>query len=228
MTPMEMASMKWFGTLTSAACVLVVPTLANLCRAENVQSGPPGYIEADRTQAEKMLGRALAGDIFSDRFTALRKRLIASSLRANPTAGCGEPPAFTLQTVAAGETTAEGSAWQERYLIRCKQDVRRTFLLFLSAKDGMKSMELTPGGTIADMTLQRDVLQGATTAALINRAAPTKCKNARVRDSRVTHGTGLSNTPWTEVWVMDVCGTSIDVEIKFTPSPQGGTDWSIH
>jgi hypothetical protein len=44
----------------------------------------------------------------------------------------------------------------------------------------------------------------------------------------VTAGTGLSNTPWTEVWVMDVCGTSIDVEIKFTPSPQGGTDWSIH
>jgi hypothetical protein len=175
-----------------------------------------------------MLGRALAGDIFSDRFTALRKRLIASSLRANPTAGCGEPPAFTLQTVATGETAAEGSAWQERYLIRCKQDVRRTFLLFLSAKDGMKSMELTPGGTIADITLQRDVLQGATTAALINRAAPTKCKNARVRDSRVTAGTGLSNTPWTEVWVMDVCGTSIDVEIKFTPSPQGGTDWSIH
>ena len=100
--------MKWFGTLTSAACVLVVPTLANLCRAENVQSGPPDYIEADRTQADKMLGRALAGDIFSDRFTALRKRLIASSLRANPTAGCGEPPAFTLQTVAAGETTAGG------------------------------------------------------------------------------------------------------------------------
>lgn len=88
--------MKWFGTLTSAACVLVVPTLANLCRAENVQSGPPDYIEADRTQADKMLGRALAGDIFSDRFTALRKRLIASSLRANPTAGCGEPPGFHL------------------------------------------------------------------------------------------------------------------------------------
>src|SRR6476620_6026586 len=82
-TPMEMASMKWFSTLTSAACVLVGPTLANLCHAENVQSGPPSYIEADRMQAEKMLGRALAGDIFSDRFTALRKRLIA--VRCAPT-----------------------------------------------------------------------------------------------------------------------------------------------
>jgi hypothetical protein len=78
----------------------------------------PGYIEADRTEAEQTLGGTLANDVFSDRFTALRKRLIASSLRDNPAAGCGDPPAFTLQTVAGGQRLPDVSAWMERYVIK--------------------------------------------------------------------------------------------------------------
>jgi hypothetical protein len=220
--------MKCPSALLSAFVLAVSFLTAPPSHAEESQSRVPSYIEADRTQAEQTLGGALANDVFSDRFTALRKRLIASSLRANPTTGCGDPPAFTLQTVAGGERSAEGSAWQVRYVIRCKADVRRTFLLFLSPKDGMKSAELAPGGTIADVTLQRDVLQGASMAAMIGRGTPAGCKRVQVRDTRVTSGTGLSKTPWAEAWTMDACGTSIDVEIKFTPSAQGGTDWSIH
>ena len=83
------------------------------------------------------------------------------------------------------------------------------------------------GGTIADVTLQRDVLQGASMAAMVGRGTAAGCKRVQVRDTRVTSGTGLSKTPWTEAWTMDACGTSVDVEIKFTPSAQGGTDWSI-
>src|SRR3954454_1879483 len=80
------------------------------------------------------------------------------------------------------------------------------------------------GGTIADVTLQRDVLQGASMAAMIGRGTAAGCKRVQVRDTRVTSGTGLSNTPWTEAWTMDACGTSVDVEIKFTPSAKGVTD----
>jgi hypothetical protein len=219
--------MECLRARTSAFVLAVSFLMAPPSHAEDSQSRVPGYIEADRTQADQTLGEALANDVFSDRFTALRKRLVASSLRANPAAGCGNPPAFTLPIVVGLERSPDGSAWRELYVIRCKVDVRRTFLLILSPKDGMKSVELAPGGSIADVTLQRDVLQGASAAAMINRATPAGCKRVQVRDTRVTSGTGLSNTPWTEAWTMDACGTSVDVEIKFTLSAQGGTDWSI-
>jgi hypothetical protein len=183
----------------------------------------PSYIVADRGGAEQMLGAARADEVFSDRFTALRKRLIAASLRANPASGCAQPPDFTLELVAPIEASAETAAWQERYLIKCKPDVQRSFLL-ISAKGGMKTAELAPGGTIADMTLQRDVLQGVM-AATVGRVS-AKCKDVQIRDTRVTSLTSISQ-PWTEVWTLGACGTPIDVEVHFTPSPKGGTDWSV-
>ena len=42
---------------------------------------PPSYIEADRSDADQVLGPALTDNVFSDRFTALRKQLVATSLR---------------------------------------------------------------------------------------------------------------------------------------------------
>jgi hypothetical protein len=183
----------------------------------------PSYIEADRSPAEQTLGPALTGEVFSDRFTPLRKQLIAASVRANPASGCEWPLVFTLEIVAPVQATADASAWQERYLIKCKPDVRRTFL-FVSTKTGVKNAELAPGGTITDMTLQQDVLQGVM-AATIGRV-PARCKDVRVRDTRVTTATDGSK-PWTEVWTLAACGKPIDVEVHFTPSPRGGTDWSI-
>jgi hypothetical protein len=105
----------------------------------------PSYIEADRAGVERALGAALTDQVFSDRFTPLRKQLIAASLRANPAPGCARPPDFVLEVVAPIEASADASAWQERYLIKCNPDVRRTFLL-VSTKTGMKSAELAPGG----------------------------------------------------------------------------------
>ena len=118
----------------------------------------------------------------------------------------------------------EGSAWEETYAINCQQRVRRTFLLYLSTKVGIKHSELAPGDTIADAILQRDFLQGATAAAMSR--ARAGCKGAQVRSTRVTSATGASQ-PWTEVWTMDVCGTSVDVNVTFSPSPKGGIDWSV-
>jgi hypothetical protein len=183
----------------------------------------PSYIEADRAGVERALGAVLTDQIFSDRFTPLRKQLLAASLRANPAPGCARPPDFVLEIVAPVEASADASAWQERYLIKCNLDVRRTFLL-VSTKTGMKSAELAPGGTIADATLQQDVLQGVMTATIGR--VPARCKDVRVHDTRVTSATALSQ-PWTEVWTLAACGKPIDVEVAFTPSPRGGTDWSI-
>jgi hypothetical protein len=105
--------MECLSARTSAFVLAVSFLMAPPSHAEEAQSRVPGYIEADRTEAEQTLGAALANDVFSDRFTALRKRLIASSLRDNPAAGCGDPPAFTLQTVAGGQRLPDVSAWME-------------------------------------------------------------------------------------------------------------------
>jgi hypothetical protein len=185
---------------------------------------PPSYIEADRSDADQVLGPAIADDVFSDRFTALRKQLVARSLRGNPAPGCAEPPVFTLEVVSPEKPTPQGSAWEETYAITCKQRVRRTFLLFLSAKDAINDTELAPGDTIADAILQRDFLQSATAVAMSR--ARAGCKGAQVRNTRVTSATGASQ-PWTEVWSMEACGTSVEVNVTFTPSPNGGVDWSI-
>ena len=182
------------------------------------------YIEADRSDADQVLGSALTDYVFSDRFTALRKQLVATSLRGNPASGCAEPPVFTLEVVSPEKPTSEGSAWEETYAISCKERVRRTFLLFLSVKEGMKHSELAPGDTLADAILQRDFLQSATAAAISR--ARAGCRGTQVRNTRVTSATGASQ-PWTEVWSMDACGTLVDINVTFSPSPKGGIDWSI-
>ena len=207
-----------FGIGLLALAVALDGTSDAASSAAPAQTPVPGYIAAERAPAEQSLGAARADEVFSDRLTPLRKRLIAASLRANPAPGCAQPPVFTLEIVAPLETTADASAaWQERYAVQCKPDVRRTFLL-VAAKDGMRSAELAPGGTIADATLQRDVLQGAM-AATIGRV-PARCKDVQVHDTRVASATGPSQ-PWTEVWTLGACGRSIDVEVRFTPSPRG-------
>src|SRR5262245_22062530 len=70
----------------------------------------PSYIEADRADVERTLGAALTDQVFSDRFTPLRKQLVAASLRANPAPGCARPPDFVLEIVAPVETSADASA----------------------------------------------------------------------------------------------------------------------
>ena len=218
------------GQLSVIACavVLTVAIPGPRARGEAANSTrpktPPSYIEADRSDADQVLGSALTDYVFSDRFTALRKQLVATSLRGNPASGCAEPPVFTLEVVSPEKPTSEGSAWEETYAISCKERVRRTFLLFLSVKEGMKHSELAPGDTLADAILQRDFLQSATAAAISR--ARAGCRGTQVRNTRVTSATGASQ-PWTEVWSMDACGTLVDINVTFSPSPKGGIDWSI-
>jgi hypothetical protein len=54
-----------------------------------------------------------------------------------------------------GEADLRRVGVEETYSIGCKERGRRTFLLFLSVKEGMKHSELAPGDTPADAILQR-------------------------------------------------------------------------
>ena len=81
--------------------------------------------------------------------------------------------------------------------------MRRTFLLFLSVKEGMKHSELTPGDTLADAILQRDFLQSATAAAMSR--ARAGCRGTQVRNTRVTSATGASQP---DAWSSRVVATT--------------------
>ena len=45
--------------------------------------------------------------------------------------------------------------------------------------------------------------------------------------TRVTSATNAASQPWTEVWSMEACGTLVDINVTFSPSPKGGIDCSI-
>ena len=100
------------GHLRAIACAVAltvaIPWLNASGEAANTTPSktPPSYIEADRSDADQVLGPALTDNVFSDRFTALRKQLVAASLRGNPASGCAEPPAFTLELVSPEKPTS--------------------------------------------------------------------------------------------------------------------------
>ena len=100
------------GLLPFVLALLVL--LAPLSHAEELAAerahGWPGERKERKTEE---LGPSASKRVFSDRFTALRKRLIASSLRDNPAAGCGATPAFTLRSSWASSAPRRGSAWRE-------------------------------------------------------------------------------------------------------------------
>ena len=93
------------GHLRAIACAVVLtvampgPKASGEAANTTPSKTPPSYIEADRSDADQVLGPALTDNVFSDRFTALRKQLVSASLRGNPASGCAEPPVFTLEVV---------------------------------------------------------------------------------------------------------------------------------
>ena len=134
-------------------------------------SGEAANTTPSKTPPSLHRGRAL-GRRPGARIRAYRQRVLGSVHGAAQTAsrhvaprqsGSGMRGAAGLHARGRvpGKADPEGSAWEETYAISCKKRVRRTFLLFLSVKEGMKHSELAPGDTIADAILQRDFLQSA-------------------------------------------------------------------
>ena len=67
-------------------------------------------------------------------------------------------------------------------------------------------------------------LKGAL-AALIP-ATPKDCKHTVATDTSVTGSPPNGRDPWVERWTFDLCGKKAALYVTFTPSPNGGTDWS--
>jgi len=78
---------------------------------------------------------------------------------------------------------------------------------------------------IADQQLQSDVL----TAITGYEAKQNNCSDVTLASGKVLDLTPnrTSADPWVETWQINACGTSHLYSITFTPSPQGGTDYSV-
>ena len=85
-------------------------------------------------------------------------------------------------------------------------------------------------GSLADDTLRGDVLRAALTGS--SQLVPgcdtgQAVQTLQIAGARVTQPPQGSG-PWQEVWPLSMCGELRMLQIDFTPSPNGGTDYNIH
>jgi len=181
----------------------------------------PAYIEASPDELTEAYGEQVAKRIFSDELTDMRKQLIkAGGLDKD----CAADPKFVLRDAYPVKGTEADAAWIERYDVTCDETLRRS--AFLQMKDDkFYPMALLPGATIADYMLQTDALNIVTTAAATR--IDKECDEASVTDTAVSQPPEGVGQPWKERWSVDACGEPQEIDVDFTPSPQGGTDISV-
>ena len=203
--------------------VVAIGLFATVASAQ--QATPPAYIKANRLAAERAFGNAFAANIFSDSLTKDRQEFVARSLRDNPAAGCSTPPTFTLTHVNPLQSDATGKVWSERFGVDCQPKVRRNWIVVVPATENIKTQELFPGDTIADVKLQRDMMPALSAAAGLKR--PVGCQQNRLITSQLVNPPSGTPMTWNELWIFDGCGTKIEMEVRFATDPKGGTNWTI-
>jgi hypothetical protein len=200
-------------------CVFALTLLG---KSEALAEVPP-YIQADPAAVTNAFGKQVADKIFSEAYTKARQRAVLQSVKSIPGYDCPADPPIALVAVNPYPITPGTLAWIEQYTVACKPPTQRNFLMILD-KDQPRVIDMLPGGSAADPLLQRDAMQGAL-AALIP-ATPADCKRPVATDTSVTGSPPNGRDPWVERWTFDLCGKKAALDVTFTPSPNGGTDWS--
>ena len=183
----------------------------------------PPYIQADPAAVTKAFGKQAADRIFSEAYTPVRQQAVLQSVKSIPGHDCPADPPITLGLVDPYPIKPGTMSWIEHYVVKCKPPTQHSFLMILD-KDRPRAVEMLPGASAADPLLQRDAMQGAL-AALIP-ATPEGCKHPVATDTSVTGSPPNGRDPWVERWTFDLCGKKATLDMTFTPSPNGGTDWS--
>src|SRR5689334_7786695 len=129
------------------------------------QTTAPPYIKADRSIIESQFGIDATEFIFSDDLTKERHDFVVRSLQRIPAQGCPDDPSFTMIQVAPLQKNTAGFAWMERFDVDCHPKVRRTWIVVAQSDSTIKTQEILPGDTIADIKLQADVARGVTATA---------------------------------------------------------------
>jgi hypothetical protein len=76
-------------------------------------------------------------------------------------------------------------------------------------------------GGLGDATLKVDVWH-----AIVGYYAGRQCTAVTSLNIQVTQPAD-ANGVWREAWTVDACGQTEILNVEFTPSPQGGTDYAI-
>jgi len=99
------------------------------------------------------------------------------------------------------------------------------------AQDGHRRVTLPlPGTSVASVQLQKDALISTLgLAATYNKTCqPKSWDDLYVEHTKVISlppRNRLGIDPWQEQWLVNVCGQLIPMNIRFIPSPHGGTDY---
>ena len=202
----------------SFAIVAAVVTAAS---ATPAHAQVPAYIQADREPVAKAFGKEVADRIFSSAYTQMRQQVMARSAKFIPGYVCPDDVKISLHHVTPWPIKPGAVSWIERYTVACQPAALRNFLAIVEGEARM--IEMLPGQTLADPALQRDSLVGVKASAIP--ANPKDCNRSIVTDTKVT--TPMSGGLWQERWSLDQCGARADVDVTFTNSPRGGTDWSV-
>jgi hypothetical protein len=181
----------------------------------------PPYITAKPDAIIKAYGRETADKIFSHALTPLRRDAVQRSQKAIPGFECPSDPQIALSEVIPYPVQRGVVSWIERFTLGCTPRTMRNFLIIVEAGQP-RSVELLPGLSNTDPLLQRDAMKGA--AAFAATARPQGCEKTIVTDTRLNAPPERSG--WVERWTYDLCGSKAEVEMTFTTSDRGGTNWN--
>jgi hypothetical protein len=215
--------MRAGAAFRSARCGLraVVGLAIAICASCYAVAQTPRYIRAKPDAVTKAFGPDIARKIFSDDYTAIRQQAMARSQKMVPGFDCSAGTKIALTDLVPYPVRPGVVSWIETYEVGCKPRATRSFLLLLE-DDQIRIGELLPGLTRTDPLLQRDA--NAAARAVVKVKKPEGCHRAVLTDTSVITAP-LGRDPWVERWTFDLCGKSAAVEMRFTPSLRGGTDW---
>lgn len=129
----------------------------------------------------------------------------------------------TIEMPPGADRPATG-VWRLGYDVTRCETVKRYNLLYRALPNGVTRTTMAPGRSIADIQLQLD----AWGMALVNlRTMRPDCPQPAILDTQLNGGMPRPGDPWREKWTVVGCGPQVDLDMRFTPSPQGGTGFAV-
>jgi hypothetical protein len=192
-------------------------------------------IQPIESRAQAIDGNQMQAFIESDVYQGLLTRALAglpqSVFPRCPTLVSGAAKVTVLKPMSfAGDGSPNAGFWRQRIAVKgCGNDTVLNIFFSAAADEKINTVIGIPGGTLADLTLQRDAAVFANTGAM---SVAQSCKSFEVTNTRF-EGFGLSKPPapdpgsgnrfrpWWETWTMIGCGRTIDVPIDFIPDEKG-------
>lgn len=119
-----------------------------------------------------------------------------------------------------GAKAPKNAAWQETWEVSaCGQPGIRSLGFVARPGQGIVPLPMFPGESLADLRLQHDAGEIALTGSA---PAALQCNSQmQIVASAVTNSAGAAGGRWSERWTVAGCGRTADIDVDFSPGPQG-------